>query len=317
MPRYWGYRIDVEHIAFFDKELTAGRLRQGWGWSREQDLRNMTLDEGAGRNRRMLEVVKGDILVIPRLSEWGRVTLARATADWVEGYKFDLPEGYQDFGHCFPAQRILEFTRKCGLVGSGLDTALHCRSRFWSLDHCAEDIARIQAASDEERLQDVGIPMQAEMTAAKVLSGTPRDHCMAAFNQQFAGAKWEHVLVDVFATLFPSYTVEHVGGKNEELHGADILIHIPGISQEEHLVAIQVKDHWGMVNKTVLDQLGKADGYWTEKLSEKILVVTQAKREDHSDLVKAAEERHIKIMFAEDVAELVFRYACSRIAGCA
>ncbi len=56
---YWGYRIDRNHIPFFRDELQEyGRLRQGWGWHNGQDLKNMTVNEGAGRNRAMLKVKK-------------------------------------------------------------------------------------------------------------------------------------------------------------------------------------------------------------------------------------------------------------------
>lgn len=66
--RYWGYRIDASAIDFFRKELEEGRLRQGWGYDEGQDLRKMTVDEGASRNSRMKnEVKKGDILLVPRI----------------------------------------------------------------------------------------------------------------------------------------------------------------------------------------------------------------------------------------------------------
>jgi len=34
--RYWGYRIDVKNQDFFFKELEQGRLRQGWGYDKNQ-----------------------------------------------------------------------------------------------------------------------------------------------------------------------------------------------------------------------------------------------------------------------------------------
>ena len=58
---YWCYRIDTNNIKFFVDELNQGRLRQGWGWDEKQDLRNFKMDEGAGRNRPMINnVKKGD-----------------------------------------------------------------------------------------------------------------------------------------------------------------------------------------------------------------------------------------------------------------
>lgn len=66
MPRYFVVRTDKRRAAFIRKELEAGRLRQGWGWQPEQDIRliRRKLDEGgsltaeetaAWRNRRLLD----------------------------------------------------------------------------------------------------------------------------------------------------------------------------------------------------------------------------------------------------------------------
>ena len=64
---YWGYRIDTNQIDFFRKELESGVLRQGWGWHKKQDLRNLKMDEGARRNLSIYnKVKKDDILLIPR-----------------------------------------------------------------------------------------------------------------------------------------------------------------------------------------------------------------------------------------------------------
>ncbi len=55
---YWGYRIDTDHINYFRSELEQGRLRQGWGWDSRQDLRNLSMDEGAKRNLPIFNRVK-------------------------------------------------------------------------------------------------------------------------------------------------------------------------------------------------------------------------------------------------------------------
>ena len=57
--RYWGYRIAKDRIPFFWEELRQGRLRQGWGADRGQNLRNLTVDKGARLNLPMLRVKRG------------------------------------------------------------------------------------------------------------------------------------------------------------------------------------------------------------------------------------------------------------------
>ena len=89
---YWGYRIDVKNQDFFFKELEQGRLRQGWGYDKNQELPD-TKDSGARKNLSMYHnVKKGDILLIPRLPDWGSVAIAEAIEDWNEGYKFEIDD---------------------------------------------------------------------------------------------------------------------------------------------------------------------------------------------------------------------------------
>lgn len=75
MSSVYGYRIDNRYIPYFEQELEQGRLRQGWGYNEGQDLRKKTddwrlsYDEGATGNLAMLDVKKGDLLLIPHLPE--------------------------------------------------------------------------------------------------------------------------------------------------------------------------------------------------------------------------------------------------------
>ena len=139
---YWGYRICTDYPQFFYEELLQGRLRQGWGYEEGQNLRLKAVDEGAFRNLRMLDVKKGDILLIPRIPEWDYLTIAKATEDWVAGYKFEISSEYEDFGHIFPAEYI------CRVPVSDLNVQLlhstfNYQGRFWRINHWANIIETI------------------------------------------------------------------------------------------------------------------------------------------------------------------------------
>lgn len=79
---YWGYRIDVNNIAFLQKELQEGRLRQGWGHGPAHDLREqITHPDVSGHMRMFREVKKGHIFLVPRLPDWDSVSIVEATED--------------------------------------------------------------------------------------------------------------------------------------------------------------------------------------------------------------------------------------------
>ena len=141
---YWGYRICNEASSFFYEELKEGRLRQGWGYNSGQDLRCLTYDEGARKNLRMFEEVKkGDILLVPRIPSWEDISIVEATKDWNEGYTFDIPKEYNDFGHVFPARFIKSINRYSPVVSDAVRSTFHCVQRFWSMDTYCNSIENI------------------------------------------------------------------------------------------------------------------------------------------------------------------------------
>ena len=100
-------------------ELAEGRLRQGWG------APGLSLTSAAGNPvekadweaahrrwanwgdpsprryailRRMLELDRGDIVVVPKMPAWNQFTIARASGR----YRFELADGREDFGHLIP-----------------------------------------------------------------------------------------------------------------------------------------------------------------------------------------------------------------------
>jgi len=147
---YWCYRIDTSKINYFMDELNNGRLRQGWGWDEDQDLRSFKLDEGAGRNRPMFEKVKkGDVLLIPQLPSWGQIAIVEATDDWSSGYRFEIDKKLADYGHIFPAKFIKRFTRNNENVTGNLRSTLKNPSRFWSINHYSDDVKALLNISQD------------------------------------------------------------------------------------------------------------------------------------------------------------------------
>lgn len=141
---YWGYRICKASSPFFSKELDEGRLRQGWGYDLGQDLRNLTVDDGARNNLKMYnEVKKGDLLLIPHLPSWEEISIAEAKEDWAVGYCYDIPKDQGDFGHIFPAHLIKVVNRYSLEVPDRIRLSLCCPRRFWTMNDYADDIEDI------------------------------------------------------------------------------------------------------------------------------------------------------------------------------
>lgn len=312
---YWGFRIDRDFSKELNEELCQGRLRQGWGYNQGQDLRNFTYDEGAGRNYPMLNnVKKGDLLLVPHLPEWGRVTIAEATDDWDKGYQFEIFET-GDHGHIFPAKPLKIFGRHNENVTGNLRSTLRNPGRFWNINHYSEDIEQLLSAEGaciegQDQLVRLRMSVDKMLTPAK-------PELMKHLRNQFTGSEWENVLVEVFKELYPKGSVERVGGVTESEHGTDILITIPGIVPgSSYGIAVQVKDYDGTTGGHPVDQVLKAD--WLARdgrmIIEKIVALTGSSSEDNQALADYARVKGVKILFSRDVEKLLFAYAC-RVIG--
>ena len=313
---YWGYRIDVKNQDFFFKELEQGRLRQGWGYDKNQELPD-TKDSGARKNLSMYHNVKeGDILLIPRLPDWGSVTIVKATEDWDKVYRFEIDDEKKDYGHIFPAEYKGCFNRHGKDVSGNIQSTLKARNRFWNISRFSEDIEKIRGNLERNRESTSVIENIKNIVSEQVKSHFDLKECcdkiVDEYNQKFTASQWEEVLKDILEKIYPEYKIEKKGGSKEEEHGTDVLINVPGIS-ENYNIAIQVKNYKGEISDEnidiIIDQVNKAEEYgWEDgKLIDKILVITPAKEEENPKLIEKCKEKNIKVIFSEELKKLIFK----------
>ncbi len=325
-PQYWAFRVDRNHLSILDKELENGRLRQGWGWDPRQNLKELTLNEGARRNMRMLQVRKGDRILIPHLPSYGQISIVEATQDWREGYRFSILEEIGEFGHIFPVKRLKIFTNNNAHVPASLRSTFRNPCRFWKIDYLSNDIEQVIQLPDAD-LTSSSAPVDrwkgkiGEIVKEKLLSDTLH----AAAIQLNSKAEWEWILVDALQRLNPAWDVKRVGGKEEAKHGADILATIPDIFGNGCMgIAIQVKDYKDVVGDAPLAQIRKAVSYWEEEdtsIVQLVLVLVGAKEKDNQQLKEAAKAHDskpsVRIVWTEDVKDMVYRSACHYLSECA
>jgi hypothetical protein len=313
---YWGYRIDVKNQDFFFKELEQGRLRQGWGYDKNQELPD-TKDSGAKKNLSMYKnVKKGDILLIPRLPKWSDVAIAEATEDWDKGYKFEIDGEKEDFGHIFPVTYIGWFNRNGKDVSGEIKSTLKARNRFWNITRFSKNIKKIiQNLENNQTFISVNESIEnivsEEMDTYFKSLNEFSEKIYKKYNDKFEATDWEKVLKNVLEKIYPSeYIVENTGGIKEKKHGTDISITIPGIF-ENYMIAIQIKNYKYVVNNIdkIIEQINKSEEYeWSNnrKLIDKILIITSAKRKDNQNLVEKCQEKSIKVIFSEELKKLIF-----------
>lgn len=310
---FWCYRIDTSKIKYFISELNEGRLRQGWGWDTAQDLRNFKMDEGAGRIRAIFNnVKKGDILLIPQIPHWGEVALVEATEDFNVGYKFEIDEDQNDYGHIFPAKYLKKFSRNNNNVTGNLRSTLKNPSRFWNINHYSDDVELLLKTEITDLSKNQDHHNRLESSIGSVFNEVFDENVFAnklyyKLTEQFTREEWEFALVYGLRQMFPYYQIDRVGGKEEKNHGTDILIKLPSIlSNYEYAIAIQVKDYNGFVSSEVINQIEKAEKYWNSEnlqLIEKIVIITKANKDNNLKLIN--NNKNVKFIFANELKLLL------------
>ena len=327
--QYWGFRVDVNNPAvypnYYNTELKNKKvLRQGWGWDESCNLKCLTWDSvprNLRSNFRMYnEVKRGDIILIPRIPEWGTVTIAEATEDWNAGYRFEIDRDIGDYGHQFPAQYRTCFSRHNEHVSEDVASTLRCRSRFWNMSYHGEGVEHLLKQSsdsligDQERRDRYA---DAIRRAMNLVDSDIKDKVHRELAGQFSDSGWEYALTEGLKGLFRFYQVERTGGRTESEHGTDILITMPSpLENVQYGIAIQVKDWQGVSGNIdgAITQLQKADEGWPKireglRIVEKIVIVTEAELPEGSKPDEIERESGIKILHSDNLKSLLRRMA--------
>jgi hypothetical protein len=168
--RYWVMRSDRANRGILWAELQQGRLRQGWGWADDQDLRilrQVALSGGmwsesqraAVRNRRMLSeepnsIQIGDLIVIPHMPAERRVSLAAV----IGPYEYSPAGTFVDYRHLLP---VTLTTSHAGVdvndprISSRVRSSFANQNRMWNIDPVGPDVEQLASEVSAQPAFDV------------------------------------------------------------------------------------------------------------------------------------------------------------------
>ena len=313
MRQYAVIRTNRDERAYIWAELKGGKLRQGWGWLDDQDLRALrekrqrgeplSKDEKAAwRNRRMLAdtwngLQVGDIVIAPNLPEPGRWIIARVSGD----YTFDDGNG-QDYRHVLPVTpvrggdgNIAVIDPSAPMVDARLRGTMRTMSRMWSVDHLANAIDSLLAAV--EAGADVSVGQTREDRRHAFLAdvhGKIGEATWAVLERSYRGAEFEHLLVPLLEDVYGPGNVEQHGGAGE--HGADLLVTLRGPLGLRFKVAVQAKLYDGThYDLHSVEQLRWAYDHHQVQAGVVLTTATETSPEFEAELKKLHEDLGIDV----------------------
>lgn len=316
--RYWAMRQDKNVLSLLGAELQAGRLRQGWGYRNDLNLRVI---QAAGpdadddqknvwrRQRRMLIGDEdawnvGDWVLIPHQPSWGRWTLVEVTGE----YEFSILDG-QDYGHVVPVRTIrTDISPRGAHVSAGLRKSMSCRLRTWCLDSHGKWLEAIASTQDDVAIE------QDDLARLEQARDNARTALVTELKHRYGDSDFEAPIAQlVRAALGVDLERDH-GGRNEQ--GADLYARYTDPLGLDHGTVIQVKCFTGRADPTslepALEQIEQAHGAYPVVTGGLIVTLLDEIPERTLDAVEHLQNGlgiPVSILGADDVGDLMLRYA--------
>jgi len=313
-------RTDKRQALPLAAELREGRMRQGWGYRPELDLRRVREKRTAGqelsdsekgawrRCRRLLpeesnSVKEGDLVMLPHLPKYRTWAIALVQGD----YRFEPLEGFNDYGHIRDVQLLAEgVSWDHPGVHAALRATMRTQLPLWNIDALGADVQALVASLDDS-------PASARYTGDRLFDvfSELRQAAWTQLDKRFNAGEFEREAIQrLLETMFGADGVQHTAGPRER--GADFICQHTDALGSTHQIAVQVKKHTGtMGDDEALRQIGQARNEWPLVTSG--VVLTTAER--ISDSVQAVRDEletqlniPIQMILRDELMGLFIRY---------
>jgi len=316
--RYWAIRSDKNNIQILLSELRAGRLRQGWGYSQNQDLRLVQAEilRGGKWWERLSETQKevlphlkmlssveggiqiGDLIVIPNLPEYGPFFMI---VEIIGEYYYEMlnlsrdqevNEFKYDYGHILPVKIVTDqgVNRYAEIVDARIRSTLKTPMRMWNIDGYGQIIEQLisnyKAGGDFYTVKSGNDRLQNAWEIAIVHASKQLEERLGLeLDARFQAAEWEEPIMVVLKELYPKANVRWVAGSNE--HGADVVINITNhFGGSNWLIVVQIKNYSGEIGYEVLEQIKAAHEHYSSDGQILSLVVMTTAESMSTDLAE-------------------------------
>jgi hypothetical protein len=259
----WFWNIDLPSQPYFRTELEHGRLRQGWGYEDNLDLRKLKtkIDKSAKLDEKeheawshcqsMLAYIKpDDLVVVKNIPSSDKFTIVKITG----AYNYRIDEEAGDFGHMLPTSGPQVFAKYAKAVPAPLLNALNrAQAAIIPTYKHHETVIQLYAVTDE---QEKNKPEEFaekfrrwQQVATKALK--------AQLAKDLSPKQAERLILMLLSRNRPDGSVLWTAGPKE--HGADFVVTVDNGYGLATSMGVQAKMHWDVDDDTRgLDQLEQA-----------------------------------------------------------
>lgn len=305
----WIWNIDKGRRPYLREEINKGRLRQGWSYREDLDLRKIKkrieqgdeIDEKVQRAwdrcKWMLTHIKsGDLIVVKNIPDSNSFTLVKVKGE----YDFSIDEEQGDQGHIIPIEKIQSFDKRASVAPSPFVNAINreqhpirrTKKHKETVINLAQGDISDEEATQPEKFKEILQNCRSE------LQEPLKKYLKDKLNSRLA----EKLVLNMIAHELEEEKIEYTAGPAEQ--GADIIAEFDFGYVFSHKIAVQIKMHWEKDSTTHgVKQLKKA----IQKYDVDAGMLVSFADELGDDLERAAEkleaEYPVEILYGDDLYE--------------
>ncbi|SDM27738.1 restriction endonuclease [Halarsenatibacter silvermanii] len=261
----WIWNIDKSKIDYLQREIQEGKLRQGWGYRKDLDLRKIQerIQQGEKLDRKvqrawdrckwMLQDIKsGDLILVKNIPDSDSFTIVEVKGE----YDFSLDESQGDQGHILPVEKINSFNKKNEKVSAPLRNYINReRHPIRRTKKYKEEIINL---ADLEISQEKAMKPEEFQESVENFSQSLLPHLKEFLKESIDYRTAEKLVLNILLNdVNDESNITHTAGPKE--YGADIIVEYDLAGGFSSKIAVQVKKHGGVDNDTTgINQLEEA-----------------------------------------------------------
>jgi len=304
----WFWNIDKAETKYFMEELSAGKLRQGWGYSDNLNLRKLRerIDRGEQleeyedaawtRVSPMLLIKADDLVIVKNVPDSNHFTLVEVSGE----YGFEIGD-LGDYGHYLPVKVLKEFHKHAYIVRAPMVNALEREAHPIRVTYkhasSVEDLRALAGSITEEQAKKVEEFREIANSWKRKLS----DHLREYLHGEYLNSRKAEKLIEALL-IADGFDVDFTAGPSER--GADLITFVPLTYNLKAKLALQIKKHTGIDND--LTGINQIIGAFEAHRADAGLLVTFAD-ELGPDLEKKIREARRKynldVLYGEELYE--------------
>lgn len=304
----WIWNIDKDKRDYLEDEIENGRLRQGWGYEEDLNLKKIQkrIKKGEELEKKvqrawdrckwmLTDIEPGDYILVKNIPDGDSFTIVKVNGQ----YEFSIDEEQGDQGHILPIEKIRIFNKMNENVSAPLRNYIN-RERH-PIRRTKKYKEEVISLAEMEISQSKAMESEKFQESFEAFRQTLLPHVKEYLKNNISSDIAEKLVFDILLNdANDESKLNYTAGPDEE--GADMIVEYDLAGGFSSKIAIQVKMHWDEDNDTTgIEQLENALSKYDVEAGILVSFADQLGPDLENRLKESKEEYMIDIIYGEDL----------------